>query len=40
MTGNQEYLLDNRQVEAEQRFDAPSELFQPLDISARASGWA
>ena len=29
MTGNEEYLLDNQQVEAGQRFDALSELFNP-----------
>src|SRR5665647_313396 len=29
VTGNEEYLLDNQQVEAGQRFDALSELFNP-----------
>jgi SAM-dependent methyltransferase len=29
VTGNEEYLLDNRQVEAGRRFDALSELFNP-----------
>ncbi|HEX7538333.1 MAG TPA: methyltransferase domain-containing protein [Dermatophilaceae bacterium] len=39
MTGHEEYLLDNQQVEAGQRFDALSELFNPSTFRhARAVG--
>jgi hypothetical protein len=42
--GNEEYLLDNQQVEAGQRFDALSELFNPSTFRhaqavGLAAGW-
>jgi Methyltransferase domain len=42
--GNEEYLLDNQQVEAGQRFDALSELFNPstfrhAQAGGLAAGW-
>ena len=41
LTGSQEYLLDNQQVEAGQRFDALSELFNPSTFRhAQALGLA
>lgn len=44
MAGDRRYLLDNRQVEAGRRFDALSELFDPLTFSRLArlgvgKGW-
>lgn len=44
MTGDRGYLLDNRQAEAGQRFDALAELFDPvtcrhLSATGLAAGW-
>jgi hypothetical protein len=44
VTGNQEYLLDNQQVGAGQRFDALSVLFNPSTFRhaqaiGLAAGW-
>ena len=45
MTGDEGYLLDNRQVEAGRRFDALSQLFDPVTVRHLAAigvsaGWA